>query len=129
MNILKKLIRFPVKDLFVCEVLAADNLRYIACRRIGEYDSVWIERSLGFRILYGNSKTLEDPIYNTKYVSNINALYPEKNRYYKNLGNITDVFETTTIGKGKKISLDKIEKLDSILKKKYEEYYNSEIEE
>ena len=48
MNIFKKLIRFPVKDLFVCEVLAADNLKCIPCRRIGEYDSVWIERSLGY---------------------------------------------------------------------------------
>lgn len=118
MSLLKKLKRFELKNLFVCEIYAADNLRYKSYMgMIGEYDSSWTPRFLGIKILYGNYKILKDPVYDTEYVAKVDSLYPDKNLYYKKLGNITDIFDLTTIGKNTKISLSKIQELNSILKK------------
>lgn len=121
----RSLKRFEIKNLFVCKVFAADNLRYRSYfGMIGEYDSLWDERFLGIKILYGNDKTLKDPIYDTKYVAKIDSLDPDKNLYYRKLGNITDIFNPTIIGKKSKISLTKIEELNTILKAEYDRQAN-----
>lgn len=125
MNLFKKLKRFDVKNLFVCKVFAADNLRYKSYfGMIGEYDSLWTERFLGIKILYGNDETLKDPIYDTEYVVKVNSLDPERNLYYRKLGNITDIFNPIIIGKKAKISLTKIKELNSILKVEYNRLTN-----
>ncbi len=116
MNLFKKLKRFGVGKLFVCKIFVADNLQYKSYfGMISEYDSLYTPRFLGLKILYDNGKTLKDPIYDTKYVATIDALKPEENLYYKKLGNITDIFNPIIIGKKAKISLTKIEELNSIL--------------
>ena len=121
MNLFKKLKRFEVGKLFVCKIFVADNLRYKSYfGMISEYDSLYTPRFLGIKILYGNGKTLKDPIYDTKYVATVDALDPQKNLYYEKLGNITDTFTPIIIGKKTKISSAKIQKLNSILKETYE---------
>lgn len=125
MKLLKKLKRFEVKYLFVCKIFAADNIRckpYLGM--FGVYDSLWTQRFLDIKILYGNDKILKDPVYGTEYVNTVNALHPEKNLYYQKLGNITDIFEVPTIFKRKRIPLTKIEELNSILK---EEFKNQRV--
>lgn len=125
MNLFSKLKRFDVKNLFVCKIFIADNLRYKSYfGMIGEYDSLWTPHFLGIKILYGNDEILKDPIYDTKYVARVNALYPEENLYYKKLGNITDIFNPIIIGKKAKISLTKIKELNSILEVEYNRQTN-----
>lgn len=112
MALLKKLKRFKVKNLFVCKIFAADNLKsvpYSLC------SSTWNPCFLGFKILYGNDKILKDPIYGTKYVAKVDSFHPENNLYYNKMGNITDIFGLTRIGKKMKISSTKIEELNSVL--------------
>lgn len=125
MMLFKKLRRFDVSKLFICAIYRADNLRYKSYfGMIGEYESLWNECSLGIRILYGNGKILKDPIYDTEYVAKVDSLKPHKNLYYKKLGNITDIFNPTIIGKKSKISLTKIEELNSILEVEYNRQTN-----
>lgn len=117
MSLFKKLKRFEVSKLFVCKIYSADNLHYKSYYGlIGEYISVWNPRFLGIKILYGN-KTLIDPIRNISYIreKKIDCFNEHKILYYKKIGNITDIFNPTIIGKKSKISLTKIEELNSIL--------------
>lgn len=125
MSLFKKSKRFEVQNLFVCKIFLADNLRYKSYfGMIGEYESLWTERFLGIKILYGNGKTLKDPIYDTEYVVEVDSLKPHKNLYYKKLGNITDIFNPIIIGKKAKISLTKIKELNSILEVEYNRQTN-----
>ncbi len=120
----KKFKRFEVSKLFICAIYRADNLRYKSYfGMIGEYESLWNKCFLGIRILYGNGKILKDPIYDTEYVAEVDSLKPHKNLYYKKLANIADIFDIT-IGKKTKISLTKIEELNSILKVEYDRQEN-----
>lgn len=123
----RSLKRFEVKNLFVCKVYVADNLQLKYFGMIGdEYVSLWTPLFLGIKILYGNDKILKDPIYGTKYIAraNVDSLNPDKNLYYRKLGNITDIFNSTIIGKKSKISLSKIEELNSILEVEYNRLTN-----
>lgn len=125
MKLFKKLKRFEVSQLFICKIYRADNLRYRSYfGMIGQYESLWTECFLGIKILYGDGKVLKDPIYDTEYVAEVDSLHPEKTLYYNKLGNITDVFNPTIIGKKSKISLTKIEELNTILKAEYDRQAN-----
>lgn len=122
MNLFSKLKRFNVKNLFVCKVYVADNLQHKYFGMIGgEYVSLWTPLFLGIKILYGNDKILKDPIYGTEYIAraNVDALKPEKKLYYHKLENSTDIFKLVIIGK-KMISVNKIEKLNSLFQEVYE---------
>lgn len=121
MKLFKSLKRFDVKNLFVCKVFVADNLQHKYFGMIGgEYVSLWTPHFLGIKILYGNGKNLKDPIYDTEYVDEVDSLHPDKNLYYQKLGNIADIFDSITIGKKAKISLTKIQELNSLIKETYE---------
>lgn len=125
MSLFTKSKRFEVGKLFVCKIYRADNLRYKSYfGMIGVYDSLYTSHFLGIKVLYDNYTVLKDPIYDTEYVAKIDALEPEKNLYYNKLGNITDIFNPTIIGKKSKISLTKIEELNSILEVEYNRQTN-----
>lgn len=127
----KKLKRFDVANLFVCKIYRADDLHNEPVpHRISAYHTKWIDHFHGVKILYCNNfvydNILVDPIYNIQYIpeSALDGLHSDRNQYYNKLGNISDIFNPSIIGKKSKISLTKIEELNTILDVEYSRQAN-----
>ena len=125
MGLLKRLRRFDIKDLSVCKIFAAEDLKSEPIIKAYGFGTrtTWYGRYLGVKILFAtkifsfHDGVLKDPIYGIKYIpmNKLDADSPHKNLYYQQLGNITHFFDSIEIGKKSKISLAKIEVLVSLL--------------
>lgn len=118
MNLLKRLKRYKVKKLHVCAIFRADNLQHkpYLGYMIGEFDTTWTANLLGLKILFGDiGEVLKDPTEKTEYIpsDDLRGFYPDKNLYYEE--KIVFSFTPEEIAKRSKISLAKIEELNSVL--------------